>query len=103
MRKRLIIIILALLTVLCVCTACSSKTYKITVVSGEDNIETIPEKAKEGETVTILTLAVTDAVMRCAVDGKAIEPVKDSYFEFVMPDHDIEVKVWVDTSGFPGA
>ena len=103
MRKRLIIIILAVLAVLCVCTACSSKTYKIIVVSGEDNIDTIPEKAEEGETVTILTMSVTDAVMRCAVDGEAIKEVKDSQFEFVMPAHDVEVKVWVDTSGFPGA
>ena len=99
-RKVTAVLMAVLLALL---TACSLGGHKITVVSGKDNIESIPKRAKAGETVTITTLSVTDAVMRCAVDDVAIEEVKDCVFEFVMPDHDVEVKVWVDTSGFSGA
>ena len=84
-------------------TACGAKTYKITIGSDADNITECPKRAKAGETVTVYTVSVTDADLHVSIDGVNVVFVEECVYQFVMPDHDVVIKSWVDTSGYPGA
>ena len=101
--KRSCVILLILTLMLPCLTACSSHTYKINVVSGKDLVTSCPKKAKAGETVTIETVFVTDADLYLSVDGQKLKHLKDGSYEFTMPDHDVSIDVWIDTSNYPGA
>jgi len=94
------VLVLAMLLFLFACTACSGRSYRIEVTSGADKIESIPTHAREGEEVTILTLSVTDADLYVSVDGVVLSEKSYCEYVFVMPDHDVEVKVWIDTSNY---
>ena len=69
------------------------KSYNISLVGDTHLVESCPETAKAGETVTILTYDVTDGVKKISVDG--VDGVSIDWFkyQFVMPDHDVKVRV----------
>ena len=94
MKKRVLISITLLLAILIVCTVlvgCSR--HRITVISGEKFVHKCPRSARTGETVTVMTSVVSDAELYVnGVDGKFIRPGE---YQFVMPDHDVELKVTV--------
>jgi hypothetical protein len=72
--------------------------YSIKVVSGEQHLYKCPKSAKPGETVTVLTAMVTDADLY--LNGNVeIKKINDGEFEFVMPDHDVELKITVISNG----
>ncbi len=120
MRKLFVILTIVLLLF---CTACSNpsgsnsfspdssdqdssgsgRSYKINVVSGADNIESVPKRAKAGEEVTIITLYVTDADMYVSVDGVVLSEKAVCEYVFTMPEHDVSIDVWIDTSNQPGS
>ncbi len=72
--------------------------HSIKIVSGEKFLDKCPKSTKPGDTVTVTTVTVTDADLY--VNGN-VEFVKksDSVFEFVMPDHDVEIKITVIANG----
>lgn len=74
--------------------------HSIKVVSRKELVDTCPRSAKAGETVRVTTAVVTDGDLYLnSTDGTEIKKIKDGVFEFVMPDHDIELKITVIANG----
>lgn len=73
--------------------ASSGKSYQIRIVGEKDLVESCPETAKAGETVTITTLDVTDGDKEITVSGAEGTEVNGFEYQFVMPDHDVEVSI----------
>ena len=71
----------------------ADKTYAISLVGDTDLVESCPESAKAGETVTVLTYDVTDGDKKISVSGADGTSVDWFEYQFVMPDHDVEVRV----------
>ena len=93
-RNKLIVTIALLLLVLLPGTmlvGCSR--HKITVVSGERFVHECPRHARTGDTVTVMTSVVSDGELYVnGVDGRF---VRLGEYQFVMPDHDVELKTTV--------
>ena len=93
-RNKLIVTIALLLLVLLlgmVLGGCSR--HRITVVSGERFVFKCPKHANTGDTVTVMTSVVSDGELYVnGVDGRF---VRLGEYQFVMPDHDVELKVTV--------
>ena len=88
MKRITIIILLAgLILFLCSCT----RTYRINVIGG--NVDSCPKSAKAGETVTVTIPSVTDGSLEASVTGAEVERTLENSFQFVMPDHDVDVRV----------
>lgn len=68
-------------------------THRIEVVGDTYLVESCPETAKAGETVTIMTYDVTDGDKEISVNGADIESIDWFEYQFIMPDHDVEVRV----------
>lgn len=97
-KNALKTVAVTLLTAL-VLTGCAGR-HRITVVSGEKFLESCPKTARAGDTVTVYTLSVTDANMYVnATDLTEVTCVRDGVYRFVMPDHDIELKITVISNG----
>ena len=81
-------------------TGCTKK-YKITFEGGEDLLESCPKKAAPGETVTVKTMSVTDADLYVRVNGDKEfgHFVRDCEYEFIMPEGDVVIKIWIITNG----
>ena len=72
--------------------------HTIKVVSGDQFLDKCPKSGKPGETITVTILIVTDADLY--VNGNVdIKQISDGVFEFVMPDHDVELKITVISNG----
>lgn len=71
----------------------SAETHRIFLSGDTYLVESCPETARAGETVTILTCDVTDGDKEIRVSGADV--VSENWFQcwFVMPDHDVEVRV----------
>ena len=95
-RKTWIVMGCLLLTVMIALTATlisGSGRHRITVISGEKFVQKCPGYARAGETVTVSTAVVSDGELFVnGVDGEFVRPGE---FRFVMPDHDVELKVTV--------
>ena len=95
MKKKIPILVGAVLLalVLAVLIVLNTAYRKITVVSGEQNVEKCPRYARPGEEVTVLTAVVTDAEIYVnGADGAYIRP---GVYVFTMPDEDVQLKVTV--------
>lgn len=100
MKKIFVVIMTSLLAISLI--GCSAqKTYKISIREGdEENIVSCPKKAKAGDVVTVETVTVCDADLYLNVDGVAeVKQVGDGVFTFVMPDHEVTVKVTIISNG----
>jgi len=76
--------------------------HRITMV-GEDHILLdCPPTAKAGERIVVFAGDVADGEMVIEVNGEKIERESGEY-TFIMPDEDVEINAWIDTSGYPGA
>lgn len=74
--------------------------HSIKVISGERFLDKCPGSAKPGETVKVLTVLVSDGDLYLnGNNGLEIRKIKDGEFEFVMPDHDVELKITVISNG----
>ena len=70
--------------------------YSIKVVSGKDYMDKCPKRAKPGQTVTITTVVVTDANLYVnSNDDTEIKKISEGVYEFIMPEHDIELKITI--------
>ena len=70
--------------------------YSIKVVSGDKFVDKCPKRAKPGQTVTITTAVVSDADLYVnSNDDTEIKKISEGVYEFVMPEHDIELKITV--------
>ena len=97
MNKKLWIVmgcvLLALMIAMTARLVTTAGKYRITVISGEKFVHQCPRLARPGETVTVMTSVVTDAELYVnGVDGAFVRPGE---YRFVMPDHDVELKVTV--------
>lgn len=98
--KKSILIVFAVLLIAAALCGCS-RGYKISIVSGADLLDTCPKRAEAGETVTVLTMVVTDGDMHVRVNG---DPdfgrfVRDGEYEFVMPAEDVEISISFTSNG----
>lgn len=74
--------------------------HSIKVVSGERFLDKCPKRAKVGDTVKVLTVVVSDGDLYLnGNNGLEIKKIKDGEFEFIMPDHDVELKITVISNG----
>lgn len=93
-RKRWIVwtgLLLAVLLTGTILVGCSR--HRVTVISGEKFVQKCPKHAKTGETVIVMTSVVSDGELYVnGVEGQFVRPGE---FRFVMPDHDVELKVTV--------
>ena len=71
----------------------SDRSYRISLVGDTDLVESCPESAKEGEIVTVRTYDVTDGDKKISVSGAEGTEINWFEYQFVMPDHDVEVQV----------
>ena len=80
-------------------SASADETYSISLVGDTYLVESCPESAKAGETVTVLTYDVTDGDKVISVSGADGVSVDWFAYQFVMPDHDVEVRVEFISNG----
>ena len=66
--------------------------HHINIVGDRFLIESCPETAKAGETVTILTYDVTDGDKTIEVSGADVVSLDWFEYQFVMPSHDVDVR-----------
>ena len=79
--------------------ASAETTYAIHVTGETSLVESCPEFAKAGETVTVLTYDVTDGDKVVSVRGADGTEIDWFEYQFVMPDHDVEVNVEFISNG----
>ena len=91
--------VLVIVVMLFMMTSCFGK-HSIKVVSGEEHLDKCQKYAKPGEVVTITTAVVSDAELYVnSTDGTEIVQKGLGIYEFVMPDHDVELKITVIANG----
>ena len=73
--------------------------HKIVIENGEDDVVSCPKRAKAGETVTVETVSVCDADLYFYLDGVELEPIKEGFYQFEMPDHDVTIRVVIKSNG----
>ncbi len=96
--KKLVAAAAAVLTALML-TGCAGR-HRISVISGEEFLDSCPKTAKTGETVTVYTMFVTDADLDLyAADSTEVVRVREGVYEFVMPDHDVKLRITVTSNG----
>ena len=89
--KRIILVLLILITIMSVISACSSPRYTVYYL-GETSSHRV------GKEVTLyFDLIATDTDYSFYVDGERINPLYDEkkgyIIEFTMPDHDVHVDI----------
>lgn len=67
--------------------------HNINLVGDSNLLESCPKTARTGETVTILTYDITDGDKVIEVSGADVVRVNWIEYQFVMPPHDVDVKV----------
>jgi hypothetical protein len=63
------------------------------------DIVSCPKRAKTGDIVIVETVSVCDADIYVYVNGTELDPIKEGYYEFTMPDHDVEVTTKIVSNG----
>lgn len=102
MKKAVSLLLAAVILVsLCAC----GRTYRINVPEKSQSLlESWPDKAKAGETVTLKTMCVEDGEIVIAADGAEDGAFTDNtHYTFTMPDRDVTVKVKISTDGYAGS
>ena len=73
--------------------------HQINIVGDSDLVESCPETAHVGETVTVSLYDVTDGDMEISADGVDGTRVGWMGYQFVMPAHDVDVHVEFISNG----
>ena len=73
--------------------------HKIIVEYGDEDLVSCPKRAKAGETVTVETVSVSDADLFFYLDGVELKPIKEGFYQFEMPDHDVTIKIVIKSNG----
>lgn len=77
-------------------SGCSDR-YKITY--DPEEVFHCPKSAKAGETVSFETLVVCDADLFAYLNGVEIKPVREGYYEFIMPEADVSIDIVIVSNG----
>ena len=85
-----------ILTVILLLAGCLGQ-HKI--IFDESDVYNCPKHAKAGETVVFDTVLVCDADLYVYVDGAEYETISEGQYQFVMPDHDVEIRVVIVSNG----
>ena len=73
--------------------------HQINIIGDSDLVESCPETAHVGETVTVSLYDVTDGDMEISADGVDGTRVGWMGYQFVMPAHDVDVHVEFISNG----
>lgn len=95
--KKLIAVLLVLLIIMPQAGCLGG--HRITVTKGKELLDTCPRSAKEGETVTVQTMVITEGYVIIKVDGVTYKEEGPGTFHFVMPDHDVEITIHAIVTG----
>ena len=71
--------------------------YKITY--DPEEVFNCPKSAKAGEIVTFETLIVCDADLYAYLNGVELNPVREGYYEFIMPAADVSIDIVIVSNG----
>ncbi|MCR5088537.1 MAG: hypothetical protein K6C08_03365 [Oscillospiraceae bacterium] len=71
----------------------TDRTYAISFAGDAELVESCPACAKAGDSVTVRTYDVTDGDIGIEANGVDGTRVSWSEYRFIMPDHDVEVRV----------
>ena len=91
--KKSIIIIIILIALALLSFAAFHNRYRITVGGATDLVISCPTTARAGQTVTVETRCVTDGWVEVSVTNTDVTAVQEDLFQFVMPKHDVDVRV----------
>ncbi len=99
--KRKIVIGTAVVFLLALCFGVFLGSYRIRLDGATDLVISCPRRARAGQTVSVQTKDVTDGWVEVTVSGAEVTAVQGNLFEFVMPEHAVDVRVrfaWEDLS-----
>ena len=102
MKRRIMLAVTIVTIVMAAGLAACSKGYKITVDAANDfMVQSCPKRAEAGETVVVETCVVSDGDVHVSVNGSADfgSFTSAGVYEFVMPEGDVTVHVWVTSNG----
>ena len=102
MKRRIMLAVAILAIVMAAGLDACSKGYKITVDAADDfMVQSCPKRAEAGETVVVETCVVSDGDVHVSVNGSADfgSFTSAGVYEFVMPEGDVTVHVWVTSNG----
>ena len=102
MKRRIMLAVAMLAIVMAAGLAACGKGYKITVDAADDfMVQSCPKRAEAGETVVVETCVVSDGDVHVSVNGSADfgSFTSAGVYEFVMPEGDVTVHVWVTSNG----
>ena len=98
MSKKLVNILLVI-TLLLIISSCYGG-HKITYDKDSGYMFKCPNRAKAGEMVTFETIVVSDGDVFVNVLGvDDVTMVKEGIYQFIMPDHDVEIRIVVKANG----
>ena len=80
-------------------TVLTDESYEIHVTGDTFLLDSCPKTARARETVTIMTYDVTDGDKEISIDGVDVQSVDWFEYQFVMPDHDVEVHLEFISNG----
>ena len=73
--------------------------HEINYDNTSGDIVSCPKRAREGDIVKVETVSVCDADLYVYLNGTELKPIKEGYYEFTMPDHDVEIRVAIVSNG----
>ena len=93
MKKAIALLLILSILIL---TGCFGQ-FKISY--DKETVYNCPKHAKAGDLVQFNTVLVNDADLYCYLDSLKLDPVTEGSYEFVMPDHDVEIRVVIVSNG----
>ena len=76
------------------CSGCSLLGHKINTPD-KDLMDECPKRARAGTTVHFTTVTVCDAILHVDLEGADLVTIHEGEYEFVMPDHEVSIRVWI--------
>ena len=91
--KRKMIVGTAVILFLALCLGVFIGTYRVRLGGATDLVISCPRRARAGQTVSVRTKDVTDGWVEVTASGEDVAAVQGDLFEFVMPEHAVDVRV----------
>jgi len=100
MKKRFLLLFLVLALLLC--SGCSVFGYHKINQPNDDLMDECPKYAREGKRVHFTTVTVCDAILNVDLSGAELITIREGEYEFVMPDHEVTIHVWISAMDWGG-
>ena len=94
---KVMLILMAMLIAANLLNGCAPKGHKISFDAKK--VFNCPKRARAGETVRFETVLVCDADLYANIDGVEVQETRTGRFEFIMPDHDVEIRITIIANG----